>query len=76
LLATAQIFICYLAVNFGAHFKEENVTDKEPTFIANVDSSSVGEGMNPFVQWLLAVIYKLPRGMGHTVLEHATHGYD
>jgi hypothetical protein len=52
-------FISYLAVNFGAHFREENYTNTDSTFIANIDSS-IGLGdMNPFIQWLLAVIYKL-----------------
>jgi hypothetical protein len=53
-------FICYLAVNFGAHFKGVTpAADGEPCFIANIDSGNGGKGMNPFVQWLLAVIYEL-----------------
>ncbi len=52
-------FICYLVVNFGAHFKDGKATDKESSFIANLDSDGGGEEMNPFVQWLLAVIYEL-----------------
>jgi hypothetical protein len=53
-------FISYLAVNFGAHFQEENSTKRDSTFIANIDS---GDGsanmMDPFIQWLYAVIYEL-----------------
>jgi hypothetical protein len=52
-------FICYLAVNFGAHFQEGNAADMESTFIANSDSGSGNDNTNPFVQWLLAVIYEL-----------------
>ena len=52
-------FICYLAINFGSHFKDGSSPKKEPSFIVNVDSSGGLDGMNPFVQWLLAVIYKV-----------------
>jgi hypothetical protein len=31
-------FICFLVVNFGAHFKEGSAADREPSFIANRDS--------------------------------------
>jgi hypothetical protein len=52
-------FISYLAVNFGAHFAEENSTSMYSTFIANIDRDG-NVNMNPFIQWLLAVIiYKL-----------------
>jgi hypothetical protein len=50
-------FISYLAVNFGAHFREENSTNTDSTFIFNIDSGNGQEDMNPFMQWLLAVIY-------------------
>jgi hypothetical protein len=52
-------FISYLAVNFGAHFQEENSTNRDSTFIANIDSSDDSANMDPFIQWLLAVIYEL-----------------
>jgi hypothetical protein len=52
-------FISYLAVNFGAHFLGENSMNTDSTFIANIDSGNGQEDMNPFIQWLLAVIYKL-----------------
>jgi hypothetical protein len=53
-------FICYLAINFGAHFKDVTpAADREPSFIANIDSGNGGKGMDAFVQWLLAVIYEL-----------------
>jgi hypothetical protein len=52
-------FISYLAVNFGAHFQEENSRNRDSTFIANIDSGDGNVGVNPFIQWLFAVIYKL-----------------
>ncbi len=54
-------FVCYLAINFGAHFKSGDSTQKkEPSFIAKLDSSyEVRIGMNQFVHWLLAIIYEL-----------------
>jgi hypothetical protein len=52
-------FISYLAVNFGAHFQEENSTNRDSTFIANIDSGNGSVNMNPFIQWLFAVIYEL-----------------
>jgi hypothetical protein len=52
-------FISYLAVNFGAHFQEGNSTNRDSTFIANIDSGDDIVNMNPFMQWLFAVIYEL-----------------
>jgi hypothetical protein len=52
-------FISYLAVNFGAHFQEENSTNRDSTFIANIDSGNGSVNMHPFIQWLYAVIYEL-----------------
>jgi hypothetical protein len=52
-------FISYLVVNFGAHFREEDSTKVDSTFIANINSGVDQDNMEPFVQWLLAVIYKL-----------------
>jgi hypothetical protein len=52
-------FISYLAVNFGADFQEENYTNRDSTFIANIDSGDGIVNMNPFIQWLFAVIYEL-----------------
>jgi hypothetical protein len=52
-------FISYLAVHFGAHFQEENSTNRDSTFIANIDSGDGSANMNPFIQWLFAVIYKV-----------------
>jgi hypothetical protein len=52
-------FISYLAVNFGAHFREDNSTNRDSTFIANINSSNGDVDTNLFIQWLLAVIYKL-----------------
>jgi hypothetical protein len=48
-----------LAINFGAHFQEENSMSRDSTFIANIDSGDGSTNMDPFIQWLLAVIYKL-----------------
>jgi hypothetical protein len=64
-------FVCYLGINFGAHFKCGNSTQnkKEPSFIANVDSSyKVRVGMNQFVHCMLAYLQTL--GMDHRVPEH------
>jgi hypothetical protein len=53
-------FTSFLAVNFGAqHFKEGSPVGREPSFIANLDSTGGGKGMNTFVYWLLSVIYEL-----------------
>jgi hypothetical protein len=52
-------FISYLAVNYGAHFQEENSTNSDSTFIAIIDSGNGSANMNPFIQWLFAVIYEL-----------------
>jgi hypothetical protein len=52
-------FVSFLAVNFGAHFKEGSPADREPSFIANLDSFGGGESMNKFVYWLLLVIYEI-----------------
>ncbi len=52
-------FVCYMAINFGAHFKHGNLAEKEPSFIANLDSQGGTGEMDTFVQWLLAVIYEL-----------------
>ena len=52
-------FISYQVVNFGAHFREKTSTNREPTFIANIDSGDGDVHMNPFIQWLLAVIFEL-----------------
>ncbi len=52
-------FISYLAVNFGAHFQEENSTNRDSAFIANIDSGDGSANMDPFIQWLFAVIYEL-----------------
>jgi hypothetical protein len=48
-----------LAIKFGAHFQEENSTNRDSTFIANIDSGDDSANMDPFIQWLFAVIYEL-----------------
>jgi hypothetical protein len=52
-------FISYLAVDFGAHSQEENSTNRDSTFIANINSGDGSANMNPFIQWLFAVMYEL-----------------
>jgi hypothetical protein len=52
-------FISYLAVHFGAHFQEENSTNRDSAYIANIDSGDGSANMDPFIQWLFAVIYEL-----------------
>jgi hypothetical protein len=52
-------FISYLAVNFVAHFQEENSTNRDSAFSANIESGDGSVNMNPFIQWLFAVIYEL-----------------
>jgi hypothetical protein len=52
-------FISYLLVNCGAHFQEENSRNMDSTFVANIDSGNGSANMDPFIQWLFAVIYKL-----------------
>jgi hypothetical protein len=52
-------FFSYLAVHFGAHFQEENSTNRDSTFIANINSGDGSANVNPFIQWLFAVIYEL-----------------
>jgi hypothetical protein len=42
--------ISYLAVNFGAHFQEENSTNRDSTFIANIDSGDGSANMDPVIQ--------------------------
>ena len=54
-----QHFVTFMAVNFGAYFKSGSDTEKEPSFIANLDSISGGSSMNSFVYWLLSVIYEI-----------------
>jgi hypothetical protein len=52
-------FISYLILYFGAHFQEEDSTNVDSAFIANINSGGGQDNMDPFIQWLLAVIYKL-----------------
>jgi hypothetical protein len=52
-------FISYLAVNFGAHFQEENSKNRDSAFIANIDTGDGSANMDPFIQCLLAVIHEL-----------------
>jgi hypothetical protein len=52
-------FISYLAVDFGAHFQEENSTNRDSTFITKIDSGDGSANMYPFIQWVFAIIYEL-----------------
>jgi hypothetical protein len=52
-------FVCYFAINFGAHFKDGNPAGTEPSFIANLDSLGGSTKLDPFVRWLFAVIYEI-----------------
>ena len=52
-------FVSYMAVNFGSHFREDNCPKSCHTFIARIDSGDGNADMDPFIQWLLAVIYEL-----------------
>jgi hypothetical protein len=42
-------FISYLAINVGAHFQEENSTNRDSTSIANIDIGAGDDDMNPFI---------------------------
>jgi hypothetical protein len=52
-------FVSYMVVNFGSHFREDNSPKSCHTFIASIDSGDGDADMDPFIQWLLAVIYKI-----------------
>ena len=52
-------FVSYMAVNFGAHFREDSSTRSGHAFIASIDSIDGDADMDPFIQWLLAVIYEI-----------------
>ncbi len=43
-------YISYLVINFGAHFWEEDSTNVDSTFIANIDSGGDQDNMDPFIQ--------------------------
>jgi hypothetical protein len=58
-------FICYVAFNFGAHFQDGHATDTESTFIGNIKSKDSNDPMNPFLKWLLAIIYVLKVWVTH-----------
>ena len=60
-------FISYLAVNFGAHFQEEISTNRDSTFIANIDS---GDGSANRTLSFDGCYNLQVRGMGNSVLEH------